>query len=290
MHHHLSRSRLVFCWRSPFLRLDTPLMPGGRHTVVALAGVAALVAAVNAYAGTPRSGRAPVWRVTQFSFAYSQTADNPQACSEATVSGTEVARETVRLDVGKLKRVQPIDYQYTPGLKAKPGGPDSRGHSLLAIGETVERTVTKDIVDCETGEHSTVTCNEPVHGPLSAYSTGAYSLWTVRKKSVVKVEFRLMGDEFEQLLSCRADPGGSLGASFLEGATHDTYVVRTTAPLRSFARPTTTVSLSRTLPAPADAAGRGLPTGTATVEANIVLRKGLSASYACPAKDPLFHC
>jgi hypothetical protein len=261
-----------------------------RALLAVLVGATVLTAAVGAFAATARTKRAPVWRVTQFSFRYTQTAEYGQACSEDTVSGTDETRETARLVVGNLKNVRPIDYQYTPGLKAKPGGPDSRGHSTIAFGDTVERQVTKDVVDCETGEHSTVTCTEPVHQELSAYSTGAYSLWTVRKHSLVNVEFQVMGGEFPLLLTCRADPGGSLGPSFLEGATHDTYVVRTTVPLRSFARPTTTITLSRTLTAPADAAARGLPTGSATVEAKLVLRKGVSPYAGCPARDPLFHC
>jgi len=261
-----------------------------RGLLTVLVGISVFAAAVTALAGTERAKRAPVWRVTQFSFRYTQTAKYAQACSEDTVSGTDEASETVRLDIGKLKSVRQIDYQYTPGLKAKPGGPDSNGHSVIAIADTVERQVVKDVVDCATGEHSTVTCTEPVRGQLSAYSTGAYSLSTVRKRSIVNVAFRVMGGEFPLLLTCRADPGGSLGPSFLEGATHDTYVVRTTVPLRSFTRPTTTITLSRTLTAPADAAARGLPTGLATVEAKLVLRKGVSATFDCPARDPLFRC
>jgi hypothetical protein len=261
-----------------------------RGLLAVLAGALLLTAAVGAFAGTERAKPAPVWRVVQFSFRYTQTANYAQACSEDTVSGTDEASETVRLEVGKLQNVRPIDYQYTPGLKAKPGGPDSRGHSLMAVGDTVERRVTKDIVDCETGEHSTVTCTEPVHGQLSAYSTGAYSLWTVRKRSIVNVAFQVMGGEFPLLLTCRADPGGSLGPSFLEGATHDTYIVRTTVPLRSFTRPTTTITLSRTLTPPADAVARGFPTGSATVDAKLVLRKGVSGGLTCPARDPLFRC
>jgi hypothetical protein len=261
-----------------------------RGLLVVLVGVTALAASVGAFAQSQRSERAPVWRVTSFTFRYSQTAAYPQVCSEDTVSGTDVASETVRLEVGKLKNVRPIDYQYTPGLRAKPGGPDSRGHSLIAAGDTVERQVTKDIVDCESGEHSTVTCSEPVHGQLSAYSTGAYSVWTVRKRSIVNVQFQIMGDEFPLLLTCRDDPGGSLGPSFLEGATRDTYVVRTTVPLRSFTKTTTTIALSRTLSAPADAAAHDFPTGSATVDAKLVLRKGFNTQASCAARDPLFRC
>jgi hypothetical protein len=262
-----------------------------RGLLVVLVGVTALTASVSAFARPQRAERAPVWRVAQFSFRYSQTAKYGQACSEDTVSGTDVAGETAQLEIGKLKNVQRIDYQYTPGLTPKPGGPDSRGHSLLAVGHTVESKVTKDIVNCESGEHTTITCTEPERGPLIAYDTGAYSLWTNRKHAIVNVAFQVMGDDFENLLTCEADPGGgSLGAAFLEGATHDTYVVRTTVPLRTFAKPTTTITVSRTLSAPADAVARGFPTGTATVDARLVLRKGFITNMRCPARDPLFRC
>ena len=201
-----------------------------------------------------------------------------------------MARENARIDVGKLRNAQPIEYQYAPGLKARPGGPDSRGHSLLAVGETVDRKISKEVVDCDTGEHRTVRCSDPLRGSLIAYATGAYALWTTRSRSIVNMTILLMGMDFQRLLTCDDDPGIVIGSSFLEAATHDTYLVRTTVPLRAFTRPTTTITLSRTLPAPADAASRGYPTGTLTVQAKLVLRKVIRNHISCPAKDPLFVC
>ena len=254
--------------------------------------LAAAFTAVSATAGTRRAERATAWRVVDFSFRYDEAAQFGQACAEGSVSGIDVAKETVRLDLGKLRSARRIDYQYAPGLRAGPGGPDSRGHSLLAGGDTVQRTIAKELVDCDTGEHSTVTCSDAVRGQLSAYSTGAYAVWTNRKKSIVNMSILLMGDEFIQMMSCpgAADPGIVIGASFLEAATHDTYLVRTTVPLGAFRRSTTTVTLSRTLPAPADAAARGFPTGSVKVEAKLVLKKQVLNHFSCPARDPLFVC
>jgi hypothetical protein len=102
----------------------------------------------------------------------------------------------------------------------------------------------------------------------------------------------LMGDEFNRMMSCPGtdDPGVVIGGSFLEAATHDTDLVRTTVPLAAFRRSSTTVTLLRTLPAPGDAAARGFPTGSATVEAKLVLKKQVVSTWAVPARDPLFVC
>ena len=261
--------------------------------LVSALALAAAIAAVSATAGTQRAERTTAWRVVDFSFRYDEAVQFGQACAEGSVSGFDVARETVQLDLGKLRSARRIDYQYTPAaLRAGPGGPDSRGHSQLASGDTVQRAIAKELVDCDTGEHSTVTCSDAVRGQLSAYSTGAYAVWTNRKKSIVNMSILLMGDEFIRMMSCPGadDPGIVIGASFLEAATHDTYLVRTTVPLGAFRRSSTTVTLSRTLPAPADAAARGFPTGSVKVEAKLVLRKQVLNHFACPARDPLFVC
>jgi len=265
---------------------------GLRRALLSALALTAAVAAVSAAAGTQRADRATAWRVVDFSFRYDEAAQFSQACAEGSVSGFDVAQETAHLDLGKLHSVRRIDYQYTPGLRAGPGGPDSRGHSLLAMGDTVQRTIDKELVDCDTGEHRTVTCSDAVHGQLGSDSTGAYAVWTNRKKSVVNMSILLMGTEFNRMMTCPGgdDPGVVIGASFLEAATHDAYQVRTTVPLAAFRRSTTTVTLSRTLAAPADAAARGFPTGSVKVEAKLVLKKQVVNHIGCPARDPLFVC
>jgi hypothetical protein len=250
--------------------------------------VAAAITAAAAFARNHRTERVQLWRVTQFSFRYVEETQNPQACVGGSVSGSDVARESATLELGGLRSPRPVEYQYTPG--GTPGGPDSRGHSVLALGHTVERQVTKDVVDCDTNEHLTVACKDPIRRAYTVYDTGAYSLWPVRKRSVESVTVLVMGDELLDLLSCSDDPGVVLAPAFLEAATHDTYVIRTTVPLRSFTRPMTTITISRTLPAPPGAGSGDIPLGSVKVDARLVLRKSVRNHVWCPAKDRLFVC
>jgi hypothetical protein len=132
-------------------------------------------------------------------------------------------------------------------------------------------------------------CKDPIRGAYSAYDTGAYSLWPVRKRSLENMTILVMGDELLDLLSCSDDPGVVLAPAFLEAATHDTYVIRTTVPLRSFTRPTTSIAFSRTLQS-APSASDETPRGSIKVDARLVLRKSVRNHVWCPAKDRLFVC
>jgi hypothetical protein len=205
--------------------------------------------------------------VTGYSLRYQATTQpSHSACSPefSYPTGYDERAETVTLTLSGLK---------AGTIAGRGGGPMTRT-DLFGGATSLERHVSKQLVSCTDGSQRESVCSDSQRisfGSQETYSTGSFKLSPNRSRKIVRV--RMIGFGFEpEILECPSDPepGVFVGPPV---ALNQPVVLRTTVPLKRFARSTTTIRIARTLEPPPDAAARGIPLGTAKIAVTIVLKR-----------------